>query len=204
MPYFAEQYVVPGNIIFRQRGTHWFPGENCDMGRDHTIFATQPGFVKYYKDPLKHPKRQYIGVAFERHQVLPTPPNAARRRRLGMLAIHQAPEPVPESIIPVPTPVAADSEGITIEIETSVKSKKGGRDMTKTREGVTLKMSTNYMFREGNWEIGMAAERAGVQVRKFERGDRFLAWRKSNARKAKNAEKRSMGRNAKKAKPRKK
>jgi large subunit ribosomal protein L27 len=175
------------------------------MGRDHTIFATQPGFVKYYKDPMKHPKRQYIGVAFERHQALPTPPNAARRRRLGMLAIQQAPEPEPENMVPQSIPVPIASEPVTIEIETSVKPKsKGGRDMSKTREGSTLKMSTNYMFREGNWEIGMAAERAGVTVRKFERGDRFLAWRKATARKAKNAEKRSMGSRAKKGKPKKK
>ncbi|TKA62810.1 hypothetical protein B0A49_11040 [Cryomyces minteri] len=82
-----EQYVIPGNIIFRQRGTHWFPGDNCDMGRDHTIYATQPGYVKYYRDPLKHPKRQYIGVVFQRHWTLPQPPNAARKRRLGMLAV---------------------------------------------------------------------------------------------------------------------
>ncbi|KAH0363899.1 hypothetical protein KCU89_g18998, partial [Aureobasidium melanogenum] len=44
----GEQYVIPGNIIFRQRGTKWFPGDNCAMGRDHTIYATQPGYVKYY------------------------------------------------------------------------------------------------------------------------------------------------------------
>lgn len=25
------EYVVPGNILFRQRGTHWFPGDNCFM-----------------------------------------------------------------------------------------------------------------------------------------------------------------------------
>merc|ERR1712093_576460 len=53
----GEQYVIPGNIIFRQRGTHWFPGENCAMGRDHTIYATHHGYVKYCKDPEKNPKR---------------------------------------------------------------------------------------------------------------------------------------------------
>ena len=83
----TEQYVIPGNIIFRQRGTHWFPGENCAMGRDHTIYATESGYVKYYKDPERHPKRQYIGVVFERDQVLPLPRNAQRRRRLNMVAV---------------------------------------------------------------------------------------------------------------------
>ncbi|KAL8902283.1 MAG: hypothetical protein Q9207_004788 [Kuettlingeria erythrocarpa] len=47
----SQQYVVPGNIIFRQRGTHWYPGENCGMGRDHTIFAKEKGYVVFYKDP---------------------------------------------------------------------------------------------------------------------------------------------------------
>jgi hypothetical protein len=35
------------------------------MGRDHTIFAQETGYVKYYTDPEKHPKRKYIGVVFE-------------------------------------------------------------------------------------------------------------------------------------------
>ncbi|KAI4159564.1 MAG: hypothetical protein LQ342_006474 [Letrouitia transgressa] len=47
----SRELVVPGNIIFRQRGTHWYPGENCGMGRDHTIFAKAKGYVIYYKDP---------------------------------------------------------------------------------------------------------------------------------------------------------
>lgn len=59
------------------------------MGRDHTIYATEPGYVTYYRDPNKHPKRQYIGVVFQRTQTLPTPLNAARRRRLGMVAVRR-------------------------------------------------------------------------------------------------------------------
>ncbi|KAL8929511.1 MAG: hypothetical protein Q9208_001180 [Pyrenodesmia sp. 3 TL-2023] len=47
----SQQYVVPGNVIFRQRGTHWYAGENCGMGRDHTIFAKEKGYVVFYKDP---------------------------------------------------------------------------------------------------------------------------------------------------------
>ena len=37
------------------------------MGRDHTIYATQAGYVKYYRDPNINPKKQYIGVTFERN-----------------------------------------------------------------------------------------------------------------------------------------
>ncbi|MCJ1403019.1 54S ribosomal protein L2 mitochondrial [Xylographa trunciseda] len=80
----STELVVPGNIIFRQRGTHWFAGENCGMGRDHTIFALQKGYVRYYRDPERHAERKYIGVVFERDMVLPRPKGAARWRRVGM------------------------------------------------------------------------------------------------------------------------
>ncbi|KAI5854403.1 ribosomal L27 protein-domain-containing protein [Tricharina praecox] len=82
----AGEKVVTGMIIYRQRGTVWYAGENAGMGRDHTIFAMAPGFVRYYKDPL-HPSRQFIGVALLESQVLPRPLNAARVRRLGRIEV---------------------------------------------------------------------------------------------------------------------
>lgn len=45
-----------------------------------------------------------------------------------------------------------------------------------------LKIKAGYMFRESNAEIGRAAERAGVVVPAFNRKDRWLAWRKRQAR----------------------
>ncbi len=44
---FGGEYVIPGNIIVRQRGTKFHPGENVSMGRDHTIFATIEGHVVF-------------------------------------------------------------------------------------------------------------------------------------------------------------
>ncbi|MFC2968044.1 50S ribosomal protein L27 [Acidimangrovimonas pyrenivorans] len=46
---YGGQSVEPGNIIVRQRGTKWFPGEGVGMGKDHTIFATVPGQVTFKK-----------------------------------------------------------------------------------------------------------------------------------------------------------
>ncbi|KAJ9143680.1 hypothetical protein NKR23_g6447 [Pleurostoma richardsiae] len=83
----GDQYVIPGNIIYKQRGTIWHPGENTILGRDHTIHAAVSGYVKYYRDPLRHPTRQYIGVAFKREDKLPYPPHAVRKRRLGFVAV---------------------------------------------------------------------------------------------------------------------
>ncbi len=44
---YGGQAVVPGNIIVRQRGTRFYPGENVMMGRDYTLFATAEGKVKF-------------------------------------------------------------------------------------------------------------------------------------------------------------
>jgi len=41
------QYVIPGNIIVRQRGTKIHPGKNVGLGKDHTIFALIEGKVEF-------------------------------------------------------------------------------------------------------------------------------------------------------------
>jgi large subunit ribosomal protein L27 len=56
---FGGEVVVPGNIIIRQRGTKWHPGENVGMGKDHTIFALIEGRVKFKH---KAAGRVYVGV----------------------------------------------------------------------------------------------------------------------------------------------
>lgn len=44
---FGGEFVVPGNIIIRQRGTKWHPGTNVGLGRDHTLFALVDGKVEF-------------------------------------------------------------------------------------------------------------------------------------------------------------
>jgi large subunit ribosomal protein L27 len=44
---FAGQTVTGGEIIVRQRGTRFKPGEGVGLGRDHTIFAARPGTVQF-------------------------------------------------------------------------------------------------------------------------------------------------------------
>ena len=46
---FGGESVVSWNIIVRQRGTKWWPGNNVGIGKDHTIFATSDGKVKFHK-----------------------------------------------------------------------------------------------------------------------------------------------------------
>jgi large subunit ribosomal protein L27 len=46
---FGGEPVLAGNIIIRQRGTKWHPGDNVGIGKDHTIFALTEGKVKFRK-----------------------------------------------------------------------------------------------------------------------------------------------------------
>ncbi|MFT5870526.1 MAG: large subunit ribosomal protein L27 [Paracoccaceae bacterium] len=46
---FGGEAVIPGNILVRQRGTKFWPGNGVGMGRDHTIFATDEGKVTFAK-----------------------------------------------------------------------------------------------------------------------------------------------------------
>ena len=57
---FGGEIVVPGNIIIRQRGTKYHPGDNVGIGRDHTIFATVDGKVKFH-----HKAKGRVFVAVE-------------------------------------------------------------------------------------------------------------------------------------------
>ena len=41
------QFVLAGNILVRQRGTHIHPGENVGKGSDDTLFATADGIVRF-------------------------------------------------------------------------------------------------------------------------------------------------------------
>ncbi len=46
---YGGEAVIPGNILIRQRGTKWWPGQNVGMGKDHTIFAVIDVNVKFHK-----------------------------------------------------------------------------------------------------------------------------------------------------------
>ena len=57
---YGGEAVVPGNIIIRQRGTKFWPGNGTGLGKDYTLFATVPGRVMFRKG-LK--RRTYVSVA---------------------------------------------------------------------------------------------------------------------------------------------
>lgn len=199
------------------------------MGKDHTIFALEKGFVKYYRDPERgrgkkrgsggDGGRKFIGVVFERGMSLPRGRGERRRRRLGM----------EEVVVGVEGEMGGEESGsgdgeVDVDVDggnaMTMKAKTTTLPPTKTntntatataRATVTgfqprtqaemqtailqqsdLQMRAGYMYRESNWSIGRAAERAGVKFRMYEPKDRFRAWRKTTARKARAALRRGL------------
>jgi len=57
---FGGEQVLAGNILVRQRGTKFWPGDNVGIGRDHTLFATATGAVRFTTRRLD---RTYVSVA---------------------------------------------------------------------------------------------------------------------------------------------
>ena len=57
---YGGQEVRAGNIIVRQRGTHFHPGRNVGLGRDHTLFAKADGHVKFARSGPKN--RRVVSV----------------------------------------------------------------------------------------------------------------------------------------------
>ncbi|OCF54673.1 54S ribosomal protein L27, mitochondrial [Kwoniella mangroviensis CBS 10435] len=89
---FGDQYVPPGSILIRQRGQTFLPGQNVAQGKDFTLYAVQPGYVKFYQHhlpyphlsrpdqpgpqnlaPVKRPRqlKQFVGIVANREERLP-------------------------------------------------------------------------------------------------------------------------------------
>ena len=64
---FGSEKIKTGNIIIRQRGTKFHPGENVRRGEDDTLYAIKDGFVKFTKKKVKSftgkiVKRRFVSV----------------------------------------------------------------------------------------------------------------------------------------------
>ena len=60
---FGGESVLAGSIIVRQRGTKFHAGSNVGMGKDHTLFATADGKVKFEVKGEKN--RKYVSIVAE-------------------------------------------------------------------------------------------------------------------------------------------
>ncbi len=59
MKLFGGQVIAGGNVIVRQRGTKFWPGENVGMGKDHTLFALCDGHVQFHQG---YKRRTFVSV----------------------------------------------------------------------------------------------------------------------------------------------
>ncbi|THU49176.1 hypothetical protein C4D60_Mb06t06800 [Musa balbisiana] len=57
---FGGEKVIPGNIIVRQRGTRFHPGDYVGMGKDHTLFALKEGHVRFERHKLSGRKWVHV------------------------------------------------------------------------------------------------------------------------------------------------
>jgi large subunit ribosomal protein L27 len=57
---FGGEQVLAGNILVRQRGTQWHPGQGVGVGTDHTLFARVNGRVQFKRKGVE--QRTYVSV----------------------------------------------------------------------------------------------------------------------------------------------
>lgn len=119
---YEGQPVKVGEIIMRQRGTKFYPGENVGIGKDHTIYATEPGVVRYYLDPF-HPRRKFVGVSLSREIKLPLPHFGPSVRRFGRQVITNEKEAAEEAGF-LPRKKALAKDDILQNLETREQRRK--------------------------------------------------------------------------------
>ncbi|XP_030525164.1 50S ribosomal protein L27-like [Rhodamnia argentea] len=73
---FGGERVIPGNIIVRQRGTRFHPGNYVGIGKDHTLFAMKEGSVQFEKHKLSGRKWVHV-VPKDGHMLHPVYGEAA-------------------------------------------------------------------------------------------------------------------------------
>ncbi|MFM8373406.1 MAG: 50S ribosomal protein L27 [Bacteroidota bacterium] len=126
---FGGQVAVAGNILVRQRGTRFHPGENVYMGRDHTLHASIDGVVVFTR---KRDDRNYVSVLPQVAEVVDTPAPAKKA------APKSAPAPKAEA-----PAVAQEVAEAAEEKKAAPKKEKAPKlDDLKIIEGVGPKIDT--------------------------------------------------------------
>jgi large subunit ribosomal protein L27 len=150
---FGGQVAVAGNILVRQRGTRFHPGENVYMGRDHTLHASIDGVVVFTR---KRDDRNYVSVLPQVAEVVDAPAPAKKAAPKS--------EPAPKAKAPVAAPevteAAAEVEAAAEKKAAPKKEKAPKLDDLKIIEGVGPKIET--LLKDGG--INTWAELAAASV----------------------------------------
>jgi large subunit ribosomal protein L27 len=123
---FGGQYAKAGNIIVRQRGTKFHPGENVGLGRDFTIFALANGTVSFKKSRRN---RTYISILPDLNFV---------EEKVAKVATKPKAEKAPVESPPADTPVKTaelkeDKKVDLVEAKEEVKEVKEVKETTKPK-----------------------------------------------------------------------
>ncbi len=119
---YGGQYAKAGNIIIRQRGTKFHPGDGVGLGKDHTIFAVTDGTVFFRR---KKNNRTYVSVLPE---------------GLALKEVAETVAPVKKKAAPKKEEATNKEEAITEVKKAAPKAKTEGDDFTKI-EGIGPKIS---------------------------------------------------------------
>jgi large subunit ribosomal protein L27 len=102
---FGGQQAIAGNIIVRQRGTRFHPGNNVGIGRDHTLYALIDGVVTFKRG---RKDRTFVHILSEVSETLDSPtPKKATKPKKQAAPKAEAPAPAAKPAAPAPAPKAA-------------------------------------------------------------------------------------------------
>lgn len=131
---FGGQVAKAGNIIIRQRGTKYHPGENVYMGRDYTLHAKVDGNVSFRKS---HRNRMYVSVIPEGAAAPAAPVQKAAPAKKAAPAPAPAPKVDTTVQAAAAIPAAKPAAGSKIELPSGKKIK---QDDLKVVEGIGPKI----------------------------------------------------------------
>lgn len=156
---FGGQAAKAGNIIIRQRGTKYHPGENVYMGRDFTIHAKVDGKVSFRKS---HRNRMYVSID----------PAGSAAAVASAPAPQQAPEAAPAPAEETPQPAAAAAPASSEKVQLGDKSFK--QDDLKIVEGIGPKIE-ELLHDNGitTWKLLAESDVEKVQAMLDEAGSNF-------------------------------
>jgi len=130
---YGGEYVIPGNIIVRQRGTHFHPGENVGLGKDYTIFSKIEGIVVFERMRGRNGQKR---ISVYPENVVPVT-HGGTLQVDGGTAVAEAPAPKAKRTTPAPTAVAeVESAPAPKARTTKTKPAKGEGDNLTVIEGV--------------------------------------------------------------------
>lgn len=129
---FGSEYVIPGNIIVRQRGTHFHPGENVGLGKDYTIFSKIEGVVVFER---MHGRNGQKRISVYPENVVPVS-HGGTLQAGAEVAVVEAPAPKAKRAatakIEAPSPAAAPAP----KARTTKKAAKAEGDNLTVIEGI--------------------------------------------------------------------